>query len=105
MYTGSPLAPTVANIRNRTGNTPPVNLADYRLSSLFQFLKSAGSLSEAEMLRTFNLGVGLVAVTRKEDAAYVIDHLKKSGLPAYRIGEIVEGAGRVETTGMLPWLA
>lgn len=80
-----------------------VNLADYRLSSLFRFIKSAGNLSEAEMLRTFNLGVGLVAVTSKEDAAHIIEHLKKGGLPAYPIGEIVEGSGRVETTGKLPW--
>ena len=80
-----------------------VNLSDYRLPSLFRFLKSAGNLSEAEMLRTFNLGVGLVAVTGKEDAAHVIEHLKKGGLPAYPIGEIVEGSGRVETTGKLPW--
>jgi phosphoribosylformylglycinamidine cyclo-ligase len=80
-----------------------VNLAEYRLSSLFRFLKNAGNLSEAEMLRTFNLGVGLVAVTRKEDADPVIEHLKNAGIPAYPIGEIVEGSGRVETRGKLPW--
>jgi phosphoribosylformylglycinamidine cyclo-ligase len=80
-----------------------INLADYRLSSLFRFLKTAGNLSETEMLRTFNLGVGLVAVTRKEDASPVIEHLKNAGLPAYPLGEIVEGSGRVETTGKLPW--
>jgi phosphoribosylformylglycinamidine cyclo-ligase len=80
-----------------------VDLARYKLSGLFRFLKEAGKLSDAEMLRTFNLGVGLVAVTRKADAAAVIEHLGEHGLPAYAIGEIVPGSGRVETSGSLPW--
>jgi phosphoribosylformylglycinamidine cyclo-ligase len=80
-----------------------VNLGSYRLSGLFRFLKEAGKLSDAEMLRTFNMGVGLVAVTRKADADLVIEHLGKRGFGAFAIGEIVEGSGRVETVGELPW--
>jgi phosphoribosylformylglycinamidine cyclo-ligase len=80
-----------------------VDLNRYRLSALFRFIKEEGKLSDAEMLRTFNLGVGLVAATRKADADCVIEHLGKRGLPAYVIGEIVPGSGRVETAGKLPW--
>jgi phosphoribosylformylglycinamidine cyclo-ligase len=80
-----------------------VNLGSYRPSSLFRFLKEAGKLSDVEMLRTFNMGVGLVAVTRKADADLVIEHLRRRGLPAFTIGEVVEGSGRVETVGKLPW--
>jgi phosphoribosylformylglycinamidine cyclo-ligase len=80
-----------------------VNLSAYRLSGLFRFLRQAGKLSDAEMLRTFNLGVGLVAVTRKADAELVIAHLGERGLPSYLIGDIVPGSGRVETVGQLSW--
>jgi len=80
-----------------------VNLSAYRLSGLFRFLKEAGKLSDADMLRTFNLGVGLVAVARKADADIVIEHLVARGLPAYVIGGIVPGSGKVEVAGKLQW--
>jgi phosphoribosylformylglycinamidine cyclo-ligase len=80
-----------------------VDLGSYRLSSLFRLLRDAGRLSDAEMLRTFNLGIGLVAVTPKADAEAVLGHLRNRGLPAYEIGEITGGSGRVRTEGELPW--
>jgi phosphoribosylformylglycinamidine cyclo-ligase len=80
-----------------------VRLGEYRLSKLWRFLHEAGKLSDAEMLRTFNLGVGLVAVAREADAEAVLEHLRKRGLPAFPIGDIAPGSGRVETVGSLPW--
>jgi phosphoribosylformylglycinamidine cyclo-ligase len=80
-----------------------VDLGRYRLSSLFRFLKEAGKISDAEMLRTFNMGVGLVAATRPADAAAVIGHLGELGLPAFAIGEVVRGSRQVLTVGDFPW--
>jgi phosphoribosylformylglycinamidine cyclo-ligase len=80
-----------------------VHLGRYRLSSLFRFLKEAGKLSDAEMLRTFNMGIGLVAATRPADAAAVIGHLGERGFPAFAIGEVVRGSGQVLTVGEFPW--
>jgi phosphoribosylformylglycinamidine cyclo-ligase len=80
-----------------------VRLGNYRLSSLFRFLRKAGNLSDAEMLRTFNMGIGLVAVVRETDADEVVEHLRNRGLPSYPIGDVVPGSGRVETVGSLPW--
>ncbi|MDE5831094.1 MAG: hypothetical protein K2H53_05705 [Clostridia bacterium] len=37
------------------------------------------------MLRTFNLGVGLTIVCKKESSQDVINHVKKSGINAYEI--------------------
>ena len=47
-----------------------------------------------DMLRTFNMGIGLTVVCRSADAETVIGKLAEAGEPAaLRIGEIVDGAG------------
>jgi phosphoribosylaminoimidazole synthetase len=80
-----------------------IELSSYRVSALFRAIRDAGSVSDAEMLRTFNMGVGLVAVTAPSDADAVISHLAERGFPAYKIGEIVPGDRRVQTVGELHW--
>jgi phosphoribosylformylglycinamidine cyclo-ligase len=79
-----------------------VDLSAYPKSSLFGFIRERGKLDEAEMIRTFNAGIGLVAVARPADADRVVEHLAKRGLPARAIGEIVPGSGKVLTVGSLP---
>jgi phosphoribosylformylglycinamidine cyclo-ligase len=78
-----------------------VRLDDYPSSSLFRFIKKAGKLDDVEMLRTFNLGIGLVAVARAAEAGRVIEHLAARGMPARVIGDIVPGSGKVTTVGSL----
>jgi phosphoribosylformylglycinamidine cyclo-ligase len=80
-----------------------VRLGDYPRSSLFRFIKEKGKLDDDEMLRTFNMGIGLVAVVRPGDEGRVIEHLAARGLPARAIGDIVSGSGKVVTAGSLPW--
>ena len=45
--------------------------------------KQAG-IAEAEMLRTFNCGIGLVAVADEKNAGHVIDAFQRSGDKAVR---------------------
>jgi phosphoribosylformylglycinamidine cyclo-ligase len=60
--------------------TPPV----------FTFLKEAGGVEEAEMLRVFNNGIGLVAVVPENAVQDVLARLGAMDEKAYVIGEIVE---------------
>jgi phosphoribosylformylglycinamidine cyclo-ligase len=55
---------------------------------LFQLLQQLGNVSESEMYRTFNMGVGMVIVCAPSDAAAIEAHL---GEACYRIGEVVTG--------------
>jgi phosphoribosylformylglycinamidine cyclo-ligase len=80
-----------------------VDLAAVRVLPIFKTLKNLGQLDDADMLRTFNMGVGLTAVVRKEFAAEAIAHITSMGIEAYEIGEIVEGSGEVECTGEFQW--
>jgi phosphoribosylformylglycinamidine cyclo-ligase len=57
---------------------------------IFTFLQQAGKISHEEMLRTFNNGIGLVAVVNGDSAAEVLERLAGLNETAYIIGEIAE---------------
>jgi len=66
---------------------------------LFEILREAGNLEEKELYRTFNYGIGMVLVVRKEDADDIISRLHGLHEQAYVIGEIAaceDSAAQVE---------
>ncbi|KAI0399925.1 phosphoribosylamine--glycine ligase [Xylaria palmicola] len=72
-----------AEIDARTWALPPV----------FRWLKTAGNVAAAEMARTFNTGVGMVAVVDAGDAEDVARTLRAEGETVYVIGRLVERTG------------
>jgi phosphoribosylformylglycinamidine cyclo-ligase len=87
------------------GNLPRVLPADHRavlrrgswpVPPIFERLEKRGNVAPGEMLRTFNLGVGMCAVVRKVDAARAIELLKARGQPAFEIGAIEAAPGLAE---------
>ncbi|KYG08773.1 phosphoribosylaminoimidazole synthetase [Sorangium cellulosum] len=66
-----------------------LDLRSYQRPAIFHLLQRGGPVDEAEMRRTFNLGVGLVAVVDKAAADNAIDALAASGERAWVLGEIV----------------
>jgi phosphoribosylformylglycinamidine cyclo-ligase len=56
---------------------------------IFTWLQRAGGISDAEMLRAFNMGVGLVIVCATERAEDVLRSLQAAGEAAWVIGEVV----------------
>ncbi len=72
-------------IERSTWSVPPV----------FTFLQKAAQISNEEMLRTFNNGLGLVIVVSEEDIGEVLLRLKAMGETAYHIGR-VESRGEAE---------
>jgi len=70
-------------------------------TAYFLFFK-AGNLSEMEMMRTFNNGVGMVAIVPDKSASDVLQRLRGMNERASVIGEIIE---RKTTTGMrIEWV-
>jgi phosphoribosylformylglycinamidine cyclo-ligase len=55
---------------------------------LFEILHEAGNLEEKELFRTFNYGIGMVLVVRKDDADDILSRLHGLNEQAYVIGEI-----------------
>jgi phosphoribosylformylglycinamidine cyclo-ligase len=68
---------------------------------VFQWLAGSGGIDEQEMLRTFNCGIGLIAIVAPVDERDCIDAFEQAGETAYILGKLVEGTGepRVEYDG------
>jgi phosphoribosylformylglycinamidine cyclo-ligase len=66
-----------------------IDLSAIEVPPVFGWLAGAGGVAEAEMLRTFNCGVGMVAVVGAGEAEAVADALQAEGETVTRIGEIM----------------
>lgn len=80
-----------------------IDLSKYRILDVFKVIRKFGNVSDAEMLRTFNMGVGLAIVTPKEFAETVKAHIIKSGVDCYEIGTIGKGNKQVITSQTFQW--
>ncbi len=80
-----------------------IDASKYQILDIFKLLKNTGNISDKEMLRTFNLGVGLTVVCKKEHAKDVIKHMKKKKINSYEIGTIVKGNKEVTVKGEFNW--
>lgn len=63
----------------------------WEVPALFRWVQEAGNVPDAEMFRTFNMGVGMVAVVPAND----VEKALAAGVGAFVLGEIVEGEGVV----------
>jgi phosphoribosylformylglycinamidine cyclo-ligase len=70
-----------------------IDLGAWALPPVFGWLVRAGGLDEAEALRTFNCGIGMVVVAAPEAAERVAAQLAAAGESVTRIGSVVEGQG------------
>ena len=70
---------------------------------VFKWLAASGDVSEREMLRTFNCGIGMVAVLDANAAAAACEQFTANGETVVRLGEIVaaDGDARVDFRGRL----
>ncbi|WP_277998694.1 phosphoribosylformylglycinamidine cyclo-ligase [Moorella sulfitireducens] len=63
---------------------------------VFRLIQENGRVPEAEMYRTFNMGLGMLAVVEAGDADRVKGSLEAAGEKVFVVGEIIPGRGEVE---------
>jgi len=80
-----------------------INLNSIRIHPIFRPLKRHGRLADTDMLRTFNMGVGIAMVVRPSFVKKAIAHIKRVGIDAYEIGNITRGKREVRFVGKLEW--
>jgi phosphoribosylformylglycinamidine cyclo-ligase len=80
-----------------------VDLSKIKIHPIFKTIRTFGNVEDADMLRTFNMGVGITAVVRPAFAKDAIEHLTKAGVDTYEIGTIIDGTKSVEFKGPLLW--
>ncbi|MDF1721140.1 MAG: phosphoribosylformylglycinamidine cyclo-ligase [Minwuia sp.] len=81
-----------------------LDTASWDLPPVFGWLMREGGVAAAEMARTFNCGIGMIAVVPAAEAEKVIAFLTYKGEGVHDIGEVVEDAeGAVVIAGLDRW--
>ena len=62
----------------------------WQMPELFRWLQAKGGVADAEMVRVFNCGIGMVVMVSTDQADVAIKSLKAEGLHAWVVGEVVE---------------
>ena len=71
-----------------------VHLGSWPVLPVFQLLQQIGNIPDADLRRTFNLGIGMVFVVARRDLAKASAMLKKLREPFHEIGEVVRVKGK-----------
>lgn len=77
------------------GTAVKIQQGSWPVLPLFTLLQQMGSITESEMYRTFNMGVGIVIICSPAQAEVIKDHLQKRGDHCYEIGRVIEGNQQV----------
>jgi phosphoribosylformylglycinamidine cyclo-ligase len=78
-----------------------IDLSSWTLPPVFRWLAETARMSEAELLKTFNCGIGMMLAVAPERAEAVADVLRGMGEEVVTLGQITEGQGGVVYKGRL----
>jgi len=78
-----------------------INLSKIKTKSIFRWLKE-NNIKDAEMLRTFNCGVGFCLITNKRNVNKIKKIFSREYQP-YQIGFISKEKSKIKTFGKLQW--
>lgn len=84
------------------GLTAEIDLSKIKPLNIFKYIKQMGQVSDGEMLRTFNCGVGFNIVVDEHDKDMVMEHVSKY-YDCYEIGRIIAGDEKIRFTGKIRW--
>jgi phosphoribosylformylglycinamidine cyclo-ligase len=72
-----------------------VDTSSWKVPNVFRVLMDAGSVEAPEMFRTFNMGVGMVAICGKSDVDAVLSAAASVGVAGWILGSLKQGTGAV----------
>ena len=72
-----------------------IESSSWQIPAIFDWLGDAGGIAREELLRTFNCGVGMIAVVPETAVQATIDILESHGETAWQIGHIENGENGV----------
>lgn len=68
----------------------------YPVLPIFELIQKVGNIPERDMYNTFNMGIGMALIVKKEEAQKAIEILEQEGEKAYVIGEVIEGQKEIK---------
>ena len=65
-----------------------VRTSNFKIPKIFHWLKNLANISQREMLQTFNCGIGIIIIIKKNNCRKVLNHFKKNKIKFKFLGEI-----------------
>jgi phosphoribosylformylglycinamidine cyclo-ligase len=85
-----------------------VKLGSWPVLPVFKFLYNEGHIERDEMLRVFNMGIGMVVIAAPDRVDSVVKHFTQIGQEFYFVGNVVKGSGVVRydapPAGFASWI-
>jgi phosphoribosylformylglycinamidine cyclo-ligase len=98
--TGGGLTDNIPRILPK-GTAVEIEQGSWPVLPIFILMQRLGNVSQAEMYRTFNMGVGMVIVCSETEVETVVNSLAALETKCYRIGVVSEGGGDVRINGSI----
>lgn len=80
-----------------------IDLSQIKVLDIFKYIRNSGNISDDEMLRTFNCGVGFNLIVPQASKKTVIDHVSKF-YDCYEIGRIEKADEKIKFMNRLNWV-
>ncbi len=77
------------------GITAVINKNSWQITPIFNLIQKIGKISDKEMFRVFNMGIGYIFVIEGNDTKKALSILNKKGYKSYLIGEIIKDKGKL----------
>ncbi len=77
-----------------------IDVSRFEQPDVFAWLADAGNLASSELLRTFNCGIGMVAIVPKDSVTSALTTLGEAGETAWHIGDVHAGTRGVLVNGV-----
>ncbi|CAG7645860.1 phosphoribosylformylglycinamidine cyclo-ligase [Paenibacillus allorhizosphaerae] len=81
------------------GVNADINYGSWPILPIFELMQREGGISNNDMFRTFNMGIGMVVIVAEADAAKAIELFERQGEKAYTLGRITAGERIVTFNG------
>ncbi len=77
-----------------TGIDAQIELTSWEFPAIFKWLQQQGNVALADMLTTFNCGIGMIVCMAAEDEKATLETLRTQGETAFSIGELIAAEGK-----------
>jgi phosphoribosylformylglycinamidine cyclo-ligase len=77
------------------GTSVQIKRGSWPVLPIFEMMQRIGNIEDAEMYRTFNLGIGMVVVCAQTDVARITSQVRERGTNCFEIGRVNQGPRNV----------
>lgn len=74
------------------GTAASIDKGSWRMPPIFEIIRKRSKLGDEQLYRTFNMGIGMTAILSKKAIPATIERLKRFGIKAWDIGEVIKWA-------------